>query len=125
VRTAKIVFLSSATFSTLIAVVYWYLSREPAGTMLLGFMAAALAFVAVFMQFTEGEAKLFGDMGDATMQDAAGEQVGTYITHSPAPFWIAVALAAMAIGLVIAPAAVALGAVAIFGLIVYMIVRSR
>jgi hypothetical protein len=123
VRTAKIVFLSSATFSTLIAVVYWYLSREPAGTMLLGFMAAA--FVAVFMQFTEGEAKLFGDMGDATMQDAAGEQVGTYITHSPAPFWIAVALAAMAIGLVIAPAAVALGAVAIFGLIVYMIVRSR
>ena len=72
--------------------VYWFIAHEPAGTMLLGFMAAALTVVALYMFFAERDADLYADDKDATMADAAGEHVGTYITHSPAPFWIGVAL---------------------------------
>ena len=39
-------FLSSMTFAIVIAVAYWLVAREIAGTFLLGFMAFALAVIA-------------------------------------------------------------------------------
>ncbi|HEY0381026.1 MAG TPA: cytochrome c oxidase subunit 4 [Candidatus Elarobacter sp.] len=124
-KTALGLFVSSAIFTGTIAVVYWFIAHEPAGTMLLGFMSAALIVVALYMVFAERDADLYADDKDATMADAAGEHVGTYITHSPAPFWIGVALACVMLGLVVSPAAAGLGVVALFLLGGLLIVRSR
>lgn len=118
-------FLSSATFSVAIAVAYWLVAHEPAGTMLLGFMGAALTVVALYMVFAERDADLYSDRKDATMSDAAGEHVGTYVTHSPAPFWIGVSLTGVMLGLIVAPAAAGLGIIALVLLGALMIVRSR
>jgi hypothetical protein len=125
VKTGLMLFISSAIFAGTIAVVYWFIAHEPAGTMLLGFMAAALTVVALYMIFAERDADLYADDKDATAADAAGEHVGTYVTHSPAPFWIAVALTGIVLGLVVAPAAAGLGIVALCLLGALMIVRSR
>ncbi len=124
-KTGLMVFVSSAIFTATIAVVYWFVAHEPAGTTLLGFMAAALTVVALYMVFAERDADLYADKKEATPGDAAGEHVGTYVTHSPAPFWIAVALSGVVLGIVVAPAAAGLGIVALCLLGALMIVRSR
>ncbi len=123
--TARGVFISSALFTAALAVAYWFVAHEPAGTMLLGFMSAALTTIAVYMFLAERDADLYADRPDATMRDAAGEHVGTFVTHSPAPFWIAVALSGIVLGLVVAPAAAGLGIIALFLLGALLIVRSR
>jgi hypothetical protein len=46
-RSARGLFASSALFGVTIAVVYWLLSHEAAGTTLLACMAAALGVVAL------------------------------------------------------------------------------
>ena len=124
-KTALGLFVSSALFAAVIAVVYWFVAHEPAGTMLLGFMAAALTVVAAYMFFAERDAGLFADKKDATMADAAGEHVGTFITHSPAPFWIGLSLSGLMLGLVVSPAAAGLGLIALLLLGALLIVRSR
>ena len=124
-KTGLMLFVSSAIFSATIAIVYWFVAHEPAGTMLLGFMGAALTVVALYMIFAERDADLYADKKNATPAEAAGEHVGTYVTHSPAPFWIAVALTGVVLGLVVAPAAAGLGIVALCLLGALMIVRSR
>ncbi|HEX3467180.1 MAG TPA: cytochrome c oxidase subunit 4 [Candidatus Elarobacter sp.] len=123
--TARGLFIVAALFTGVLCVAYWFVAREPAGTMLLGFMTAALTTVAVYMFFAQREADLFADRPNATMREAAGEHVGTYVTHSPAPFWIGIAIAAIVLGLVTAPAAAGLGLVALLFLICVLIVRSR
>jgi hypothetical protein len=125
VTTARGLFIVAALFTGVLCVAYWFVAREPAGTMLLGFMTAALTTVAVYMFFAQREADLFADRPNATMREAAGEHVGTYVTHSPAPFWIGIAIAAIVLGLVTAPAAAGLGLVALLFLICVLIVRSR
>ena len=118
-------FVSSAVFAIVIAIAYWLIAHEPAGAMLLGCMAAALSVVALYMVFAERDARLFADDEQATMADAAGERVGTYVTHSPAPFWIGIALGGLVLGLVVSPAAAGLGIVALLFLGALLIVRSR
>jgi hypothetical protein len=118
-------FLSSAAFSAALAIAYWLVAHEPAGTVLLGFMTAALLVIAVYMILAERNADLFADREDATPADARGERIGTFVLHSPAPFWIGVALAGLLLGLVVAPAAAGLGLIALCFLGVLMIVRSR
>ena len=124
-KTALGLFVSSAIFSGTIAMTYYFLTREPAGTTLLGFMAAALIVVALYMAFAERDANLYADKKDATMREAAGEHVGTYVTRSAAPFWIGVALTGALLGFVVSPAAAGLGIVALFVLVGVLIVRSR
>ena len=118
-------FVSSGTFTAVLAVAYWLIARDPAGTVLLGFMTAALFFIALYMIVAERNANLFADREDATPADARGERIGTFVLHSPAPFWIGVALAGLMLGLVVAPAAAGLGLVALCFLGVLMILRSR
>jgi hypothetical protein len=118
-------FVSSAAFTATLSLVYWLLSRDPAGTTLLGFMTAALLVVAGYLVFAERDADLYADRPDATMRDAAGEHVGTYITHSPIPFWVGIAVTAIVLGLVVSPAAAGLGLVALAVLGALLVVRSR
>ncbi len=124
-KTALVLFISSAVFTGVIGTFYWFVAHEPAGTMLLGFMTAALAVVALYMIFAERDADLYSDRKNATMADAAGERVGTYITHSPIPFWIGLALMGVLLGFVVAPAAAGLGIIALLLLGALLVVRSR
>jgi hypothetical protein len=123
--TARSLFISSAIFSGAIAVIYWFVAHEPAGTVLLSFMCAALIVVALYMFFAERDAGLYADKPDATPAEAAGEHVGTFITQSPAPFWVGFALACLMLGLVVSPVAAGVGIVALFLLGGLLIVRSR
>jgi len=125
VKTGLLLFASAALFTGTIALVYWFVAHEPAGTTLLGAMTAALTVVVCYMVFAERDADLYADKEDATMAEAAGEHVGTYITHSPAPFWIGVALTAVMLGFVVSPAAAGLGIIALCLLGALLIVRSR
>jgi hypothetical protein len=125
VKVALGLFVSSAAFTATLSLVYWLLSRDPAGTTLLGFMTAALLVVAGYLVFAERDADLYADRPDATMRDAAGEHVGTYITHSPIPFWVGIAVTAIVLGLVVSPAAAGLGLVALAVLGALLVVRSR
>jgi hypothetical protein len=118
-------FISSAAFTAVLASAYWIVAREPAGTVLLGFMTAALLVIALFMIVVERNADLFADRKDATPADARGERIGTFVLHSPAPFWIGVAVAGLMLGLVVAPAAAGLALVVLCFLGALMIVRSR
>jgi len=118
-------FISSAVFSIVIAVAYWFVAHEPAGTFLLGIMAFALTFLAGYMIVAEREADLWGDDGRATSADAAGEVVGSYSISSPLPLWSAAALASIGLGLVVSPAFAAMGAIAALALGALFIVQSR
>lgn len=123
--TARGIFVSTALFTILLAVAYWIVAHEPAGTTLLGFMAGALLVVALYSAVAQRDADLYSDKKDATPADAAGEHVGTYVVHSPAPFWIGIAVAALALGLVVAPAIAGIGIIALMLLGALMILRSR
>jgi len=118
-------FLSSAAFTAVLAVSYWLVAHDPAGTVLLTFMTAGLLVIALYMFAAERNAGLLADQEDATPADARGERIGTFVLHSPAPFWIGLALAGVLLGLVVAPAAAGLGIIALLVLGVLMIVRSR
>jgi hypothetical protein len=123
--TALRLFLSSAAFTGVLGAAYWFTSHDPAGAVLLAFMTAALLVIAVYMFFAERNAGLFADQPDATPAQARGERVGTFVLHSPAPFWIGLALMGLLLGLVVAPAAAGLGLIALLFLGALMIVRSR
>jgi uncharacterized membrane protein YphA (DoxX/SURF4 family) len=125
VTVARSLFVSSAIFAAALAIAYWSIAHEPAGTTLLAFMAAALLVTAGYMFFAERDADLYADRPDATPAEAVGEHVGTYVTHSAAPFWIGVAVSALVLGLVVSPAAAGLGIVALFLLGALLIVQSR
>ena len=118
-------FLSSATFGIAIALAYWLVSREITGTFLLGFMACALSFVAGYMIFAEKDADLRSDRKDANPGDGAGTVIGVYTTRSPLPFWIAIAVVAAGLGLVISPSFAVVALIAILALGAAFIAQSR
>ncbi len=117
-------FLSSGAFAVAIAAAYWLLAREPAGTLLLGFLAFALSLIAGYMIVAEREADLWGDDANATSAAAAGDVIGTYSIRSPLPIASAAALACVGLGLVVSPTIAVLGVIAIFALGVLFIVQS-
>jgi len=117
-------FISSAVFSIVIAVAYWLVAREPAGTMLLGVMAFGLSFVAGYMIVAEREADLVGDLGQADNADAAGEILGSYSISSPLPIATAAALTCIGLGLVVSPTVAALGVIVLLALGALFIVQS-
>lgn len=117
-------FLSSGAFAIVIAVAYWLLARESAGTLLLGFLAFALSIMAAYMIVAEREADLWGDDAQADNSAAAGEVVGTYSIRSPLPIASAAALTCVGLGLVVSPTIAVMGVIAIFALGALFIVQS-
>ena len=118
-------FISSGAFAIAIATGYWIVAREITGTFLLGFLAFALSFIAGYMVVAERKADLWGDRSDATMAEAAGQVIGTYSIRSPLPFWAALGVTSIGLGLVISPTLAVLGVLATLGLGVAFIVQSR
>lgn len=92
-------FLSSATFGLSIAIVYWFSSREIAGTFLLGFMMIAFFWVAGYSYIAERASNLAGDR-DIDPAAAAGEDVGIFTKSTPWPFFLAVGILLVLLGVV-------------------------
>jgi hypothetical protein len=111
-KTFITLFLSSATFGAVAAIVYWFSSREIIGTLLLGLMALGLSFAAGYALLAERNANLPGD--DETMQhkETAGEDLGIFTKESAWPILLAFSILALFVGVVWSPFVAAAGLVA-------------
>lgn len=93
-------FLSSAVFAAVISIVYWFASREYAGTLLLGFMFCGLAFAAGYAVLAEKNAQLEGDDPRRQHKEVAGTDVGVFTKKSAWPPALAFSILWFFIGLV-------------------------
>lgn len=93
-------FASSAVFGASISIIYWFSSREYAGTLLLGFMFCGLVFAAGYAKMAESEADLAGDDPQRQHKETAGEDVGIVTKESAWPTALAVSILLFFIGLV-------------------------
>jgi len=108
-KAGRSVFISSAIFGIVIALVYWVSSHHPAGTLLLAFMATAMIFAAGFMFVVEREARLVGDRKKANPIDGAGEDLGIFTVATIWPLLAALAVLCMLAGAIWSPVAGAAG----------------
>jgi hypothetical protein len=89
VRTATKVLLASAAFGAVIAVIYWFVAYEIAGTIFLAAMGASLLLAAVFAaRRARGELPP-EDRPAALPSEAAGERVGPFPEGSVWPVFLA------------------------------------
>jgi hypothetical protein len=100
-KAAVRLYLSSMAFGIAIAIIYWFSSREPAGTLLLGIMATALSIVAGYIVIAEREADLAGDKPQATNTEYAGERVGLFTLESGWPFVVGLAALSLVMGVLL------------------------
>jgi hypothetical protein len=95
------VFLGSAGFGATVGALYWLVAREPAGTILLAFFAAAPLLVAAYLwRGVRGLRRPPEDRPDANPGAFDGREVGTFIPQSAWPVILAVASMLVAAGLV-------------------------
>lgn len=98
--TAAKVFLASAAFAAATGSLYWFVSYEWAGTVLLGSMVLAPGLVAAYLAArVRGAEVLPEDAKDAGPGDGAGP-VGGFVAASLWPFLLAAATMLLAAGLV-------------------------
>lgn len=99
-RIAGRLFAIIAAFFTLVAVVYWFLSKEPAGTAALVFTGALGFLVAFYLLFTAKRVEpLPEDDDEGDIAEGAGVQ-GFYSPHSWWPLPVALGAATIGLGLV-------------------------
>jgi Cytochrome c oxidase subunit IV len=83
VKSSAKVFLSSGGFGIVVAAIYWSVSRETAGTVLLGMLGLALLFAASYTLLAAVHHAPFpGDEPDEGPEDVAGEAVAPIATKS-------------------------------------------
>ncbi|MDQ6825558.1 MAG: cytochrome c oxidase subunit 4 [Candidatus Eremiobacteraeota bacterium] len=109
-KTGIRMFLSSATFGAVVAVIYWFWSHETVGTMLLALLGGSLLFVALYSLMTvRGKAVAAADRDDAKPGDARGERIGPLPMQSVWPMVLALGVVLSLDGLVYAAWLAALG----------------
>lgn len=114
-RTFVAIFLISAAFGAAIAISYFFFAHEEgAGTALLGFMAAALTFAALYAVVAERDADLAGDYPNETSSEVTGDDLGVFTTETPYPILIAICTLAILTGMLWSPL---LGIAGLFGLL--------
>ncbi len=96
-------FLSSMTFSIVIATIYGITTHDIVGIVFLGGMALALVIVALFIVVAEREANLAGDDDDKSPADVAGEELGVFTLESYWPILAAAGAALLLLGVVFVP----------------------
>jgi hypothetical protein len=96
VSTTARVLLGAALFALLVGTIYWFVSYEAAGTMMLLTMAVGLVIAAAYLSLLRRRASLPGDRREARATDEAGEPVGVFAASSA---WPAVLALGCAVGL--------------------------
>ena len=97
-KTFVSLWVSSGLFGLCIAIGYWFSSKEPAGTFLLGFMTIGFAWAALYSGIAERNTNLAGDAKDAQHRDRAGEDLGIVTKSSPWPLLLAVSVLVLLLG---------------------------
>ncbi len=111
-RTFVKVFLASGTFILVSDVIYWFVSYEPAGTvLLLGTALATYVMAAYAWLRSRRSADPVEDTPDADPGAAAGEPITSFTMDSPWPLVFGIGIAVLASGFVFGPALLALGAI--------------
>jgi Cytochrome c oxidase subunit IV len=121
VRTTTRYLLWLFAFAAATATVYWLVTGEPAGTLLLLFFGLMPLTVAAYgIRHGALRERSLQDDPDASPQQAAGQEVGTFPTTSAWPiFLVAGAIvvgASLVYGLLLLPPGLGLTALAIVGL---------
>lgn len=101
-KIATRVFISSMAFGIVVGLIYWFVSYEPVGTLMLGLFSAGLAFVSVYLFVSRKSADVDGDTQKAP-SELAGEAVGVFSTESSWPILLALAIALLTLGIAIHP----------------------
>lgn len=103
-KTFIVLFAASAIFGAVTELAYWYFAHEEGtGTVLLGCMAGALAFTAAYAIVAERNADLPGDNPSETPEEAAGEDLGIFTSHSAWPILVAISSLATLVGMLWSP----------------------
>ena len=125
-RTSTKVFLLIGLWGVVIAAIYWFVTYEPAGTMLLGVFGLMGLVIGAY---TAREGSRVGgaleDQPDATTADAAGRPAGTFHFESAWPLWLSAGAALVGAGLVYGLYLVPVGAVAMVVAVLGLIRESR
>jgi hypothetical protein len=100
VRTATRVLLASAAFGATIAVVYWFVAYEIAGTIFLAAMGASLLMAGAFVGRRARGDLPPEDRPEALPTEAAGEHVGPLPDGSVWPVFVAAGSLLLAAGLI-------------------------
>jgi hypothetical protein len=112
VRTFVKVFLASGTFLLVADAIYWFISYEPAGSILLLATAVATYIMAGYAWLhVRGSQEPVEDQGDADPGAAAGEPITSFTLDSPWPLVFGIGVAVLAGGLVFGPPLLILGAI--------------
>jgi hypothetical protein len=127
VRTMTKLCLLLGVYGVAIAAVYWFVTYEPAGTVLLG-VFGAFALVVGLYSLREGALATSRpeppeDRDDAVPEDAAGRPVGSFHFESAWPLWLSVGAALLGAGLAFGLYLLPVGAVA-FGVAVLGLMRE-
>jgi hypothetical protein len=101
VRSVVKVFLASGTFILASATIYWFISYEPAGTiLLLGTAAATYVMSAYAWLKVRHSTEPVEDRGDTDPGAAAGEPIASFTMNSPWPLVFGVGVAVLGGGVV-------------------------
>ncbi|HEV2356101.1 MAG TPA: cytochrome c oxidase subunit 4 [bacterium] len=117
------VMLGAAAFALVVAAIYWFVSYEMAGTLMLLTMTAGLAIAAVYLAARRGSPA--ADRPEARPADAAGEPVGVFASHSPWPVVLALGCAVGLTGLIYGWWLAALGGLAVTAALVGLVRDDR
>ena len=99
-KTSANVLLTAAAFGTVIGALYWRVSREPAGTILLGMMAVGLLIAATYTGLGLRRAHVPADDPNRRAEDMAGQLVGVFAAGSLWPPILALGFAVGLTGLI-------------------------
>jgi hypothetical protein len=108
VSTGARVFAGAAVFSFVVAIVYWFVTYEPAGTTLLVAMGLATSALAAYAAHRARRSASAEDRRDATPEDGA-EEVLVVPTATAVPVLLAGSLALAGAGVVFGSAVLGLG----------------
>jgi cytochrome c oxidase subunit IV len=114
VRSFQKVFLFSGLFILASATIYWFVSYEWAGTILLSGTGVATLIMAGYAWLRAGRSTAFAeDRGDADPGEGEGEPIASFTMDSPWPLVFGVGVAVLAGGLVFGPPLLIVGAIVI------------
>lgn len=124
-RRTAVVFLGAAVFSAVVGIVYWFTSKEPAGTFMLLTMMAGMGFAAAYLMLQDRRAALTSDEPAIDPGDPRGEPIGIFASHSPWPLVFAFGCALGLTGLIYGWWLVAVGAAGVLGAILGFMREDR
>lgn len=120
-RTAAWMMLALFAFGAISGTIYWFVTYEPAGTLLLWSFSLMPLIVAGYLLLHGGtRVGTLEDDPDASPDRAAGQEIGTFPVASAWPLVLVlgsiVAAASLVYGLLLLPVGLALIALAVLGL---------